>query len=134
MLEQQKGETISDLYAAEINAAIMAKMSTDAEKIKFLVDSVAGYCEFVNGENNEFSSDPKKTHPASALRIGGIFGANSSIRAVLGCQGDSKKFKTCGIDSKEIPTYQSDWDGDEGVLTEESPDTQKNKLKGAGKN
>lgn len=130
MPDQQRGEVAADLYAAEVTAIKMKTFSSDAEKIDYLVRTVSGYCGFNSDENHAYHVNCKGKHPAPSMRIAGIFGANSSIRRALGCTGDSKNFKTCGLDSKLQATSSPDWLGDDntGVNPLSPPSRPKTKL------
>ena len=115
MPDQQRGEVAADLYAAEVTAIKMKTFSSDAEKIDYLVKTVSGYCGFDSDQNHAYHVNCKGKHPAPSMRIAGIFGANSSIRRALRCKGDSKNFKTCGLDSKLQETVSQDWLGDDNT-------------------
>jgi len=90
----QMDETMSDTIAAEVVAKMIAGFSQE-KKIPAVISSVSPFCYFEHLSMKSGGFYPEDPHPISKLRVAGIFGANSSLRKILGCSQDSPRFKTC---------------------------------------
>ncbi len=89
----QSGETMADYYSSEVLAREIQKLPQEQRK-QALMSSMEIFCL----SDVDINMSPfNEVHPETSLRIGGIYGANPSIRNVLGCKNDSSKFKTCGL-------------------------------------
>lgn len=97
MQANQGDESISDMIAAEVLAQIASNSSDLSERLRYIQSGVQTYCLMDMMEQQESSIRTRgDVHPNPYLRVGGLFGANSSLRKVLGCQKDSKNYRTCG--------------------------------------
>lgn len=98
----QYNEAIADFISAELVAKQLSLISPieRAEKLKSFMqfECIAGDDEFNDGGLYHQGYVGKESHPVMPYRISGIFGANPSIRASLGCKSESGVFRTCGID------------------------------------
>jgi hypothetical protein len=94
--DNQADETLADYFSSEVLARQIQKLPQDKRK-QAMMSSMEGYCIFDDSRNHQQSISCKGDHPESSLRVSGIFGANPSIRKILGCEKDSPKFKTCGL-------------------------------------
>lgn len=94
-LEDNQGdETMSDYFSSEVLARQIHKLPEEQRK-QAVMSAMQGYCMFDESQEHSFSC--KGNHPENSLRVSGIFGANPSIRKILGCSKDSPKFRTCGL-------------------------------------
>lgn len=94
-LEDNQGdETMSDYFSSEVLARQIQKLPEEKRK-QAVMSAMLGYCMFDESQEHSFSC--KGNHPENSLRVSGIFGANPSIRKILGCSKDSPKFRTCGL-------------------------------------
>ncbi len=97
MQKNQADESIADMIAAEVLAQIANRTDTLEEKINLIQSGVQSYCVMDMLEQREFGSRTRgNVHPNPLLRVGGLFGGNASIRNTLGCNNESKSYKTCG--------------------------------------
>lgn len=94
--EGQKDETIADYISSEVLARQIQKLPADKRK-QALMSSMEDFCIFDDYGNHTHSVNCKGGHPENSLRVGGIYGANPSIRKIMGCEKDSPKYKTCGL-------------------------------------
>lgn len=94
--EQQKDETIADYISSEVLARQIQKLPAEKRK-QALMSSMEDFCIFDDYGNHNHSISCKGSHPENSLRVGGVYGANPSIRKIMGCEKDSPKFKTCGL-------------------------------------
>ena len=90
----QYPEVLADYISSEVLARQVSKLPLEKRKQAILA-AMEGSCVF--NEIEGFHLDCKGFHPHPSLRASGIYGANPSIRRMLGCQGDSPFFKTCGL-------------------------------------
>ena len=90
----QYPETLADYISSEVLARQVSKLPLEKRKQAILSAMEAG-CMFNEFEGSDLNY--KRNHPHPSLRVSGIYGANPSIRRMLGCQGDSPFFKTCGL-------------------------------------
>lgn len=96
-LEDNQGdETMSDYFSSEVLARQIQKLPAEKRK-QAVMSSMKAYCMFDDTSNRQHSISCKGNHPENSLRVSGIFGANPSIRKILGCEKDSPKYKTCGL-------------------------------------
>lgn len=102
MSQAQKDETISDYFSSEVLARQVAKLPADEREEKLLA-SMGAFCTFSDATPHAVNC--KGVHPDPILRVGGIYGANPSIRKVLGCKEDSGRYKSCGLEKSimDIP-------------------------------
>lgn len=96
--QDQKGEAFSDYLAAEVLAEFMMNLSS-SERRALAISVAEKFCLFDQNTNKDFSFDLTADHPVNILRVNGIFGAQPSFRKALGCQGESKKYKSCYLPS-----------------------------------
>lgn len=92
MRPDQADETMSDYFSSLILAKYVETLPPE-KRLDAIIQSVEGYCLF---ETN-YMPDQHTVHPDSYMRISGILGANPKLRELMGCEGDSDKFKTCGV-------------------------------------
>ena len=96
MQKGQEGEVVADAIAAEILAHQISKLPVEQRR-QALVASVANFC-YISGTNeNQNILSCKGQHPEPSLRISGIFGANPNLRKAVGCEDESSKYKSCGL-------------------------------------
>lgn len=86
-------EVIADFVSSEVLARQIQKLPKENRQQAVLA-AMTNLC--VNDAPPHFLAYDGE-HPYSYLRVNGIFGANPSIRRVLGCTKDSPKFKSCGL-------------------------------------
>jgi hypothetical protein len=94
MRENQKDEVIADYIGAEVVAQQVAALPA-ADRRNALMRSVEFFC-MTDSNDGHGSVNCRNSHPEQILRVSGIFGANPSIRNLLGCNGESSRYKTCG--------------------------------------
>jgi hypothetical protein len=94
--EHQKDETIADYISSEVLARQIQKLPAEKRK-QALMSSMEDFCIFDDYGNHNHSISCKGSHPENSLRVGGVYGANPSIRKIMGCEKDSPKFKSCGL-------------------------------------
>jgi hypothetical protein len=92
----QQDETIADYISSEVMAKQLQRMPM-ARRKQVLQESMATYCLFDATGEHAHSINCKGVHPENSLRVSGIFGANPNLRKVIGCEGESSKFKSCGM-------------------------------------
>lgn len=97
MTDSMKNEVIADYVAAEMLARQLS-IETDINKRReSLIKSVSHFCGFESEMlNYGVFSDPNQ-YPAINHRCSGIFGANPNIRNLIGCEGESPNYKSCGL-------------------------------------
>jgi len=88
----QEDETLADYFAAELVARAASKLPPE-KRTAAILSAMEGYCYFDEEKTFTFN----ESHPMPYLRVAGIFGANPSIRRVLGCQGEAAHFQSCGL-------------------------------------
>lgn len=96
MEDQQQDETISDYVSSEILAHEIKKLPVEQRKLA-LTSALESLCGFSNTSGNEYHFSCNGTHPFAPLRIAGVYGANPKLRKVVGCEGEAKDFKSCGM-------------------------------------
>ena len=96
MQQKQADEALSDYISSEVLARQIAKLPQEKRR-EAVLSAVESFCIVDSEENNRYHFSVGKPHPQTSFRISGIYGANPSIRRILGCQGDSPFFKTCGL-------------------------------------
>ncbi len=94
--DNQADETLADYFSSEVLAREIQNLPSEKRK-QALMSSMEAYCIFDDTADQQHSVMCKESHPENSLRVGGIFGANPSLRKVIGCEGDSSNFKTCGL-------------------------------------
>lgn len=94
MRENQKDEVIADYIGAEVVAQQVAAMPA-ADRRGAILRSMQFFCMTDSNEGHG-SLNCRGVHPEQMLRVSGIFGTNPSIRSLLGCSGESSRYKTCG--------------------------------------
>lgn len=92
----QKDETIADYISSEVLARQIQKLPAEKRK-QALMSSMEDFCIFDDWGSQSHSVSCKGAHPENSLRVGGVYGANPSIRKIMGCEKESAKFKTCGL-------------------------------------
>jgi len=122
--ENQQDETIADYVSSEVLARQIQKLPAEKRK-QALMSSMEDFCIFDDFGNNQHSVMCKGTHPENSLRVGGVYGANPSIRKIMGCEKDSAKFKTCGLKSSILDMPET-LNGSSGTTTD-GGDTNKTK-------
>lgn len=95
MEDNQSEETISDYVSSEVLAHQLSKLPKESRK-SALVSALEGLCNFAGSEDS-FHFNCKTSHPFAPLRVSGIYGANPNLRKAVGCEGDSKEYKSCGM-------------------------------------
>jgi hypothetical protein len=106
MLNVQADETIADYIGAEVMAMELAKLPMEKRR-GALMSGMENFCIF---EDSQEGLDLRENHPNNMFRASGIYGANSNLRKVIGCEGESSKFKSC--DLKDISLPQSSANGE----------------------
>jgi hypothetical protein len=95
----QEDETLADYISSEVLARQISRMPVE-QRSGAVLTAMKDFCLF--DEEEEGSSSFKATHPSNRLRVGGIYGGNPHLRKILGCEADSSKFKTCGIEGLSL--------------------------------
>ena len=106
LLHGQADEVTADYIASEILARQINKLPP-SKKRDAVFSAMSFFCQFHDEENERYDVYCRGSHPDPYLRISGIYGANPSIRRVLGCKGDSPTFKTCGLKRSILDTLDS---------------------------
>ncbi len=101
MHSRQAGEAIADYISSEVLARTLSKLPPDKRR-QALMTSMETMCAFEESDSAAHILNCTGTHPAIPLRLGGIFGANPNIRKAIGCEGDSPKFKSCGLKATQL--------------------------------
>lgn len=96
----QEGEVIADYLSSEVIARNLMRMNPELRR-EALMSSVKPFCSF---DSKRMTIDCLEEHPEPILRMSGIFGANPNIRKAVGCNIESSKYKSCGIESINLPT------------------------------
>ena len=96
LLDKQKDEAVADYISSEVLARQIQKLPKNKRR-QAVLSAVGDLCAFDGQGVEEHLFQCKGSHPEYSLRVSGIYGANPSIRKVMGCKGDSSKFKTCGM-------------------------------------
>lgn len=99
MQDNQKDEVIADYIGSEVVAQQIAALP-NAERRDAVLRSMEFFC-MSDANEGHGSVNCRGTHPEQSLRVAGVYGANPSIRNLLGCRGESTRYKTCGA-SKSI--------------------------------
>lgn len=96
MQKKQADEVVADAISAEILAYQLSKLPFD-ERRRALMASMETFCydDFLRAGIHKISC--KDQHPEPSLRVSGIFGANPNLRKAIGCEGESPKYKSCGL-------------------------------------
>lgn len=96
MREDQSGESISDYISAYVVSRLANQLPSSLKK-SAIVASVQSYCYFnsYNERNNILMLDVG--HPDPYFRLSGIYGGSESLRKVMGCQSESRQFRTCSL-------------------------------------
>lgn len=96
MAKGQEGEVVADAISAEILAHHLAKLPIEQRR-QALAASVADLCYYEFEAEQNYVIYSKGAHPHPSFRVGGIYGANPSVRKAIGCEGESPKYKSCGL-------------------------------------
>ena len=96
MQDSQAGEAVADVVAAEVLAKLVSELPP-ARRQAAIYASIQGFCEMLDMGDNDLSLTLMEAHPDGILRISGIFGANQSLRKVMSCNQEAKRFRTCSI-------------------------------------
>lgn len=104
--DHQQDETIADYISSEVLARQIQKLPAEKRK-QALMSSMEDFCIFDDYGNHQHSVTCKGSHPENSLRVGGVYGANPSIRKIMGCENDSPKFKTCGLKTSILDIPES---------------------------
>lgn len=94
MQENQKDEVIADYIGAEVVAQQVAALPA-ADRRNAILRSMEFFC-MTDANEGHGSLNCKGSHPEQRLRVAGVYGTNPSIRNLLGCSGESSRYKTCG--------------------------------------
>ncbi len=95
----QEDETLADYISAEVISSLVSQMPV-SKRAKAIYSAQQFSCMAESWGIYEFSTNKKEfeaTHPTMRLRIAGIFGANPRIREHLGCEQESKMFRSCSM-------------------------------------
>ncbi len=96
MQKHQTDEAIADYISSEVLANQISKLPQDKRK-QALMSSMEDFCIFDDASNHARTVSCRGVHPENSLRVGGIYGANPNLRKAIGCEGESPKFKSCGL-------------------------------------
>jgi hypothetical protein len=99
---KQDDETIADYISSEYLAIEIGKLPVD-QREQALKSSMEAFCHFDAMGNQMQSLNCTESHPENSLRVSGIYGANPNLRKVVGCEGDSSQFASCGIKDIKLP-------------------------------
>jgi hypothetical protein len=89
----QEDETVADYISSEVLAGQIEKLPKENRKAA-LRAAMEIFCLFDEvGEG----VDCRGAHPSPSLRVSGIYGANPHLRKSVGCEADSSKYKSCGM-------------------------------------
>ncbi len=116
MSETMKDEVLADYISSEILARRLAKISDPTQRRKALIDAMGDMCSFENSHLvNGIMSTQEGDYPPNNHRCSGIYGANPNMRRLIGCAGESSKYKTCGLKLKPQTSVspKSDLDADD---------------------
>lgn len=100
MQPSERDEVISDYIASEVLARRVSRLPA-AERRTAVIRAMAPLCAEADGF--ETSEGPRSVHPREEFRVSGIFGASPNLRLSLGCAGDARDFKSCGLPNKMTP-------------------------------
>ncbi len=99
LIEGQEDETIADYVSSVALANFIQKLPV-TERKSALKAAMKIHCAFDAMEEEHFGFNCEGGHPNSRLRVAGIYGGNSKIRKMIGCENKKSDFRTCDLKSE----------------------------------
>lgn len=100
----QEDEVVADYISSEVLARQIARLPS-YQRVAALKLAMEPFCLFDDSRNMKNAVDLRSEHPDPVFRISGVFGASPNLRAAVGCKGESKLYRSCGI--KQIQLLES---------------------------
>ena len=96
MQDLQIDESVADVVSAEVLAKLISQLPPEKRKASVYA-SMQTFCKVLDMADQDLTLSLTDSHPETILRISGIYGANPSLRKVLSCNEESKKFRSCSL-------------------------------------